>query len=183
VSPVYPPQDRSDPMALVVVGVLSGQESAEQGAIARLEGRLGQVALSGPRLPFDWTDYYEREMGPGLMRQYLAFGSLMPEQDLVDLKYEVSRIEAEFAQDDHRVVNLDPGYVDLLKVVLASWKTGMHKIYLSRGVWADPVLIYSDGRFNCQDWTFPDLKSESHHEFFMEARRLFKDLRRRDGLV
>jgi len=181
-SPVYPPSDRSDPMALVVVGVLSGHEAANKEAIARLERRLGPVALRGPRLPFDWTDYYEPEMGPGLMRQYLAFHTLMPEQELVDLKHEVSRIEAEFARDGHRVVNLDPGYVDLLKVILASWKTGMHKIYLSRGVWADPVLIYSDGRFNCQDWTFPDLKSGSYDGFFMEARRLFKDLRRRQVL-
>ena len=88
-------------------------------------------------------------------------------------------MEARFADEGHRRVNLDPGYLDYHKVVLASWKTGKHKIYLTKGVWADPVLIYETGAFHTQDWTFPDLRTNLYESFFLEARRVFKTAMRR----
>jgi hypothetical protein len=63
-------------------------------------------------------------------------------------------------------------------VVLASFKSGPHKLYLGRFVWADMVLYYRDRRFEPLPWSFPDLRSNRHAPFFLEARGRYKALLR-----
>ncbi len=180
-SPVYPPAEPDIPKGLLIMGILRSDEAFESEARRELEERFGAiVADSGPH-PFEWTDYYEPEMGSGLLRSYLAFDRLIVEDEIVAIKHETAALEARFAQTGQRRVNLDPGYLDYHKVVLASWKTGKHKIYLTRGVWADPVLIYETGAFHTQDWTFPDMRTKLSEAFFLEARRHFKKMMRQAG--
>ncbi len=142
--------------------------------MAWLREHYGEILCESRAVPFEWTDYYEQEMGPGLLRRYLALDLLLPEDKLVEIKHETAALEARLAQDGRRRMNLDPGYVDFHRVVLASWKEGRHKVYLGRGVWADPVLLYASGRFHVQEWTFPDLKAGLFEDFFLEARKAYK---------
>ncbi|MEC8685731.1 MAG: DUF4416 family protein, partial [SAR324 cluster bacterium] len=71
-------------------------------------------------------------------------------------------------------LNLDPGYLDLHKVVLLSGKEGPQKIYLGGGIWSDLNLIRKARRFEALPWTFPDLRENRYHSFFERVRENLK---------
>ena len=83
-----------------------------------------------------------------------------------------------FSADQKRRVNLDPGYLDLGKLVLASFKQAHDKIYLGRGVWAHTCLRYRAGNFIAPDHSFPDFQDGRFNRFMLQARNLYKSLLR-----
>jgi len=48
------------------------------------------------------------------------------------------------------------------------------KVYLGKGVYADPTLYYYKGWKSC-DWSFPDFKSGRYDEFLAGVRRSYKN--------
>ena len=163
---------------MVVVGAMAPDEELARAAVAELAAPLGGIGLEGRWAAFDQTGYYEPEMGPHLVRTYCACAGLVAAESLVDLKHRAWQVEQEHSTRGRRRVNLDPGVLDLGKLVLASFKPGPYKLYLGRGVWADLVLHYSDGAFRPLPWTFPDLREGRHQELFDSARRRYKELLR-----
>ncbi len=141
----------------------------------RLESEFGNIDFEGPARPFDLTDYYRGEMGPGLSRRIVSFEGLGSASRLAEKKMLSREIEREMSEGGSRRANIDTGYIDFFKVVLASFKEGPQKIYLRRGVYADMVLMYQDGGFITLPWTFPDIKTGRYMEEFTEIRRRFRD--------
>ena len=134
---------------------------------------LGEIDLASPAFDFDITDYYEGEMGTGLGRIFYAFKDLIDPGGIVDIKAGTDRIEQAYAKGDRRRVNIDPGYMDFYKLVLVSNKYLGHKIYLGKGVYADPTLYYDKG-WKPYDWGFPDFKSGRYDDFLTEVRKSYK---------
>jgi hypothetical protein len=147
-----------------------------------LEGELrdilGEADFIGPPHPFDMTGYYEDEMGPGLRRVIVSFKELANAPDLVKIKLATLRLEDKLSGGSGRTVNIDPGYIDYFKAVLASFKEGPQKIYLGRGVYADPVLMYEDHGWRVLPWSFPDFREGLYMEEFGEIRRIYREQRR-----
>jgi hypothetical protein len=141
-----------------LVAILWGDESALPAVTARLVARWGAIDLSGPDRAFDLTAYYEEEMGANLSRRLIAFEPLASPEDLSAAKLACIAIEDEFRIGGRRRVNLDVGYLDHNKLVLASIKSAGQKIYLKDGVYADLVARYARGRYEPFAWTFPDFK-------------------------
>jgi len=148
--------------------------------LARVEEELtrtfGPMALTSPAFSFEISDYYEREMGVGLERRWYVFQELFGAEELPAFRLATATIEEAHAMDGRRRVNLDPGYLDLGKLVLASLKEAPDKIYLGRGVWAHTCLRYRDGGFTAPDHSFPDFRDGRFDGFMGEARRLYKSL-------
>jgi hypothetical protein len=69
-----------------------------------------------------------------------------------------------------RPLNLDPGYLTPAKLVLASTKDHAHRIYLSRGIYAEVTLFYKDRHWQPREWTFPDYRRADYQEFFSQCR-------------
>ena len=159
--------------------ILAGTRFTRRGEmLGRLESLLGTIDYASEPKPFDMTDYYEDEMGPGIARTIVSFSRLGEAPGLPDVKLATAAIEEEFASGEGRTVNIDPGYIDYFKAVLASFKEGPQKIYLGRGVYADPVLIYQDGAWSVLPWTFPDFRDGRYMGDFDAIRRLYRAARR-----
>jgi hypothetical protein len=67
-------------------------------------------------------------------------------------------------------VNLDAGYVDSPKLVLASMKNFAHRVYLDRGVYAEVTLLHRHGLWTALEWTFQDYASGRYWPFLERAR-------------
>lgn len=140
-----------------------------------LQQQFGAVALRSVPFPFTQTTYYEREMGAGLQRVYLSFDALISSAELIVMKHATNRLEAAWATaSGDRRVNLDPGYLDLAKVVLASTKDHAHRLYLGAGIYAEITLRYSRKRFQAWEWTYPDYRLPATRAFFEQVRQQYR---------
>jgi hypothetical protein len=144
-----------------------------------LAALLGPCVLRSDRWGFDATRYYEEEMGPGLERSFLAHAP-QPAADLAAVKLATHVLESRWSQGGARRVNLDPGYVGLGGLFLASCKPGPHRVHLSRGVYAELTLWYRHG-WTPLPWTFPDFRTPRYQPFLDACRALLKESLRRES--
>lgn len=158
----------------LVVSILGGDPALLEEAEACLEEAFGPVDYRSGLLPFHHTTYYEPEMGADLKRRIVAFQRLVDPGDLAAIKRRTNALEERWAVEGKRRVNLDPGYVDLGKLVLASTKNHAHRIYLGQGIYAEVTLHYRGGRFQPWPWTYPDYASEEYCRLFGEIRALYQ---------
>jgi len=170
----------------LVCAVLAAREAWLEAAGLMLEERLGPVDLAGEVWPFDFTDYYAAEMGHPLLRRMFSFRNLVGPADLAEVKRATNGMEAEVARSlpeaPVRPVNLDPGYVDGARLVLATTKDCGHRIYIGSGIYAEVTLRWHKGSFVPCDWTYPDYRTERYRRFFGRVRALYRGkLRARTG--
>jgi hypothetical protein len=156
------------------MGILYSDEELLRQAIRALEKEYGPIDCRSEPMPFDVTDYYQEEMGGPILRMFVSFEDLVDPERLAEIKIRTNEIESELAADGRRKVNLDPGYMDVCKVVLASAKYNGQKIYLSHGIYADPTLRYEKGHFHPYPWSFPDFQDDRYERTFLLIRELYK---------
>lgn len=139
-----------------------------------LEKEFGPVDLESDIFPFDYTDYYEKEMGPDLSKKIYSFENPIDQGAISDIKLRTIQMEKDLAKSlgtgIGRVVNLDPGYVGTLKLVLATTKDRGHRIYLQRGIYAEVTLQYIKGSFQHLPSTYPDHRNPEYKKFFNQVR-------------
>jgi len=135
----------------------------------------GAVDHCGDAFPFDMTEYYSSEMGKGLFRTFLSYVNLVDAVSLPWIKELCEELEREYSLEGRRRLNLDPGYIDLGKLVLASCKYGHQKIPVSPRVYADPVLHFRRSSCESFDWTFPDFRDPRYHSELCSIRNLYKE--------
>ncbi|HEY9160446.1 MAG TPA: DUF4416 family protein [Desulfomonilia bacterium] len=142
--------------------------------MAFLEKEFGDTIYQSDELPFDYTNYYEAEMGPGLKRMIVAFKRLVPRDFMPEAKIRSNEIEDKFLTEGKRGINIDPGILSLENVCLATTKPYSHRIYLSRGIWAEVTLIYKGDTYSSLEWTYPDYASDKLRAVFKEIRNIYK---------
>ncbi len=194
----------------LIIGFIYKDEAVFTKAKEKLRRKFGKIDFQSPALDFNYTDYYEPEMGSGLKRRFISFGRLIPMQELYRIKLYTNRLEnhglpsfrqshrleshglPSFRPQGHglascgqshrqsrrlenqgRLINIDPGYVDLAKLVLASTKDYAHRIYLRKGIFAEITLSYRGNSFSPNDWTYPDYRSAEYIGIFNQIRKLY----------
>ena len=155
------------------VGVIhrTGQLDAVRRAFRR---SFGAIDAESEPVPFDFTDYYERQMGKGLQRVFMSFARLIDPGRLAEIKTATNRMESRFRDPTVvRSVNLDPGYLTEGAIVLASTKSAGHRIYLGNGIYAELTLVYERRRYAPLAWTYPDFRTEGYRTFFQALRKRY----------
>ena len=168
----------------LIVGVIIGNTDLLAAVNHRLEERFGEIDFASQLMPFDYTAYYEQEMGRGLQRQFISFAQLVPPDGLAAAKYFSNAVECEFAENNtaHRQVNLDPGYISAAKLVLASTKDHAHRIHLQNGIYAENTLKFRDKTFQPWEWTYPDYRTPAYIKIFNHIRQIYLDQLKKEGL-
>ncbi len=160
----------------LVCAVMGRDESMLAEGRDLLAGRFGALELAGPVFDFSFSSYYEREMGAGLVKQFLGFGPLVNPEDLAEIKRATNDLEAGLARSEGmpgRALNIDPGYVSGGQLVLATTKNYSHRIYIGKGIFAEVTLLYTRGEFTPLPWTYRDYQTEAALAFFTRVRDAF----------
>jgi len=169
------------PVKLICGMIAAGREMLPV-ATQALQAAFGEIDIESDIFPFDCTDYYAREMGPELVRQFVAFTVLVDPGRLAAIKQQTNAIEQQLSvaveSGSRRPVNLDPGYVAAAQLVLATTKNFAHRIYIGNGIYAEVTLLFHRSGCRTLPWTYPDFRSGRYDAFFLEVRRrLFRQQR------
>ena len=145
--------------AKLIAGLLYGPDVALGNVLENLREAFGPLDHLSAPAPFGHTAYYEREMGEGLVRRFASFHELVDPGRLAEIKLFTNRLEQQMAVDGHRRINIDPGLLSEERLVLATGKNYLHRIYLRDGIHADLTLIYERDSYRALPWTYPDYRS------------------------
>jgi hypothetical protein len=160
---------------LLFCSVIYKDNEMREKAVVALQQQFGKNSFCSEPMAFDFTDYYEKELGSDLVRIIMAFDELISRDCLPEIKHKTNQIEAKFEDNGKRRVNLDPGILSLENICLATTKAYSHRIYLSNGIWGDLTLIYKGNAYSPLPWTYPDYQSEGMKEIFNHLRQIYKE--------
>ncbi len=159
----------------LVIGVLASRLGGDGELVTALERRWGSADLVSEAVAFDFSDYYNREMGTPIRRFFVSFAGLVDPAGLARIKLETNAIEDGFREQGRRKVNLDPGLLSLSRFVLATTKESSHRIPLASGIWAEVTLLFEKGSFRPVEWTYPDYRSAGYLAILNSMRALLKE--------
>ena len=161
----------------LISGLLYSSETLIKEVESILINEFGPIDLQSDVFPFNLTDYYVEELGEGILRKYISFEKLIDIVRLPDIKIWTNEIEKNFSDKDSgkRKINIDPGYLTLSKMILATTKNYSHRIYLRDGIYAEVTLHYHNKSFTPWNWTYPDYKLEKTINFFNKVREIYKE--------
>ena len=161
---------------MVITGIIYNRDFLVNELITIMEEKLGGVVQRSESILFIHTQYYNKEMGDNLLRQWFAFDKLVEPDMLADLKHFSNEIEKKYlGENSGRTVNIDPGFITMNNLILASTKNYSHRIYIGKGIYAEVTLIFKNHRFLPLEWTYPDYKETAALEFFQNARDILKE--------
>ena len=157
---------------------------AERSLMAAVEAEIAAAfgAIDGTSAITAWQEskFYQAEMGASLWRGFCSLSSLRSAADLAAVKLQCGAIEDKFRdpRSRGRRINLDPGYLDTLKVVLASTKNANQRIYLGSGIFAEATLFYHHHTWHGLPYSYADYLAPTALEFFTQMRAIYvKQLR------
>lgn len=161
------------PSAKLVCGIIARRRSLVE-AQSVLEGAFGEIDSRSDIADFDFTDYYEEEMGKELVRMWISFYGRASQPEIVRAKLKAIGLERDLCDESgRRTANLDPGYVTGSKLVLASTKNFSHRVYLWGGIFAEVTLVFEHGSFTPLKWTYPDYRTNLAIDYFNRVRAAF----------
>lgn len=174
---------RAVPPVKLFCGLLSGDDDLLRRARQILEHQFGPADVVSDIWDFTQTEYYREEMGTGLRRVFIAFEQLCHPTVLAEVKIETNAIEQRIADDVlateiARPVNIDPGYLDPGKLVLATTKDRAHRVCIGQGIFAEVTLQYVADRWRSAEWTYPDYQTPHYHAYFTQVRDRLRVQRR-----
>ena len=160
----------------LICGIIASQQNVFTQSQNYLEDEFGPVDLFSPLFEFTYTDYYEKQMGSGLKRQFLSFHNLIRPEQLSQIKIRSNELEIIIKREStaqRRVVNIDPGYMTASALIMATAKDFAHRVPLQGGIYAHLELLFLKKDVKALSWTYPDYKTPLYQSFLLDVRRIY----------
>ena len=171
--PVIPPP------AKLFIGILTDSDNFLNKAETVLTRKYGKIDLKTGKIQFSHTEYYS-SIGKNLFKVFFSFERLFMREQIVKIKLFTNNLEKRISTKDKRNINIDPGYLTLSNVFLASCKDFFHRIYLDRGVYLENEYRYVGRQFQPWQWTYPDYLKVDYLDFFYDVRKTYyKQIRKK----
>ena len=177
---------RTPQPVLLLIATFAATEEATALGKERAVDAFGPIALESEVYRFDdFTQYYAKEMADALPKRFWVFERLVDPGELAPIKIQTNlweeeigaKLYAEGRAPTPRPLNLDPGYIELGKLILASTKDHAHRIYLHDGIFAETTLIYTKKEWRPLPWSYADYQDVKNQEFFTKCREYLKKRR------
>jgi Domain of unknown function (DUF4416) len=157
----------------LIIGILSVEKQLPEPLIQKIVSNFGSIdRIDGP-YPFDYTKYYNEEMGENIQKFFLTFDRLVSPDQLAEIKELTNMIEEEWSIGDKRSINLDPGILSETRFILATTKDRGHRVPLKNGMYAEVTLIYMHKEFQPLPWTYADFCDPQYRTLLKEIRKSY----------
>ena len=169
----------------LIVGVIYHDAEIYERAIKILEDEFGPIDGESERFSFsrEFSEYYDEEIGGEGMRVILSFRDLVDPARQAEIKKRTNEIEAQFSVEGNRKINLDPGFINHGRLMLATTKKAGFRIPLSDGIYTELTLFWARGGWQKLPWSYRDYQSQRVQSFITEVRRTYLRQRKEEGQV
>ena len=164
----------------LIIGVIYHDKEILDKALAILTAEFGEIEAVSEEFSFskDFSTYYDDEIGGEGLRRIYSFKETVDPSRQADIKTRTNQIEAELSTDGKRKINLDPGFINHGRLLLATTKETGFRIPLKDGIYTELTLFWARGGWQKLPWTYRDYQSERVQKFITEVRRTYLAKRR-----
>ena len=169
----------------LIVGVIYHDAEIYERAIKILEHEFGPIDGESERFSFsrEFSEYYDEEIGGEGLRVILSFRDLVDPARQAEIKKRTHEIETQFSVEGNRRINLDPGFINHGRLMLATTKKAGFRIPLSDGIYTELTLFWARGGWQKLPWSYRDYQSQRVQSFITEVRRTYLRQRKEEGQV
>ncbi len=165
----------------LIVGVIYSDRSVLERALEILTAEFGEIDGVSEEFSFseEFSSYYDEELGGEGLRRIYSFKNTVDPSRQAEIKIRTNEIEAQLSVDGNRKINLDPGFINHGRLMLATTKKAGFRIPLSNGIYTELTLFYARGKWHKLPWSYRDYQSERVQRFITEVRKNYLAQRRK----
>jgi hypothetical protein len=166
----------------LIIGVIYHEKEILDKALDILVSEFGEIEDVSEEFSFseEFSNYYDGEIGGEGMRRIYSFQRLVDPSLQADIKIRTNEIEAEFSIDGKRKINLDPGFINHGRLMLATTKETGFRVPLKEGIYTELTLFWARGGWQKFPWSYRDYQSERVQKFITEVRKTYLAERRKN---
>lgn len=159
----------------LIVGVIYHDAEVLEAALERLTALFGEIEDCSEEFSFsaEFSTYYDEEIGGEGLRRIYSFRECVDPARQAEIKELTNAIEADFAVEGNRRINLDPGFINHGRLMLATTKKAGFRIPLARGIYTELTLFWARGAWQKLPWTYRDYQSERVQRFITMVRKKY----------
>lgn len=165
----------------LIVGVIYHDKAILDSAMKMLTDEFGEIEDMSEEFSFsqEFSNYYDNEIGGEGLRRIYSFKELVDPSRQADIKTRTNEIEAIFSTDGDRKINLDPGFINHGRLMLATTKETGFRVPLKDGIYTELTLFWARGGWQKFPWTYRDYQSERVQKFITKVRESYLAERRK----
>lgn len=165
----------------LIIGVIYHEKDTLDKAMKILTEEFGEIEAMSEEFSFskEFSTYYDDEIGGEGHRRIYSFKETVDPTRQAEIKTRTNEIEARFSVDGRRKINLDPGFINHGRLLLATTKETGFRIPLKDGIYTELTLFWARGGWQKLPWTYRDYQSETVQSFITEVRRSYLAERRK----
>ena len=159
----------------MIIGVIYHEKETLDRVMEILVREFGEIEDCSEEFSFsnEFSTYYDDEIGGEGLRRIYSFKELVDPERQADIKTRTNEIEAEFSIDGNRKINLDPGFINHGRLMLATTKETGFRVPLKDGIYTELTLFWARGGWQKFPWTYRDYQSERVQKFITEVRKKY----------
>lgn len=164
----------------LIMGIIYHDVEVFERAMAILTEKFGEVEDMCEEFSFskEFSSYYDTELGGEGMRRIYSFKRLVDPSEQADIKTFTNELELSLSPEGMRLINLDPGFINHGRLMLATTKNTGFRVALKDGIYTELTLFYARGGWNKFPWTYRDYQSKKVQDFLTVVRKKYLEERK-----
>ena len=159
----------------LIIGIIYSDRELLDEALAALTERFGKIDDVSEEFSFsrEFSDYYDTELGGEGLRRIYSFEKLIAPERQAEIKVFTNELEMSLSVGGNRHVNIDPGFINHGRLLLATTKATGFRIPLSDGIYTELTLYWARGAWQKLPWTYRDYQSQLVQSFITKVRKKY----------
>ena len=159
----------------LIIGVIYHDKAVLDEVVDILVSEFGEWDAICPEYSFskEFSNYYDAELGGEGIRRIYSFKKTVAPEMQAEIKEFTNGIEKRFSDENGRKINLDPGFINSGRFMLATTKDSGFRVPLKRGIYTELTLFWARGEWHKFPWTYRDYQTKKVQDFLASVRKTY----------